>query len=551
MKNTIFLLIGFLLLNCGFRSDKKNSEKFSASNEIIISCSPDLYNLTTKWLEEYKLLNPDVEISAIKMQKSLKDAKANLSILSSNYSEGVPEHNWNVVVGRDVIVQIINSKNPLYQEIAASGISLDKLAMAYNDNVNVSWGTLTGKQNSNPVNIYMVDEPSVKKGITELLDLDESPIHIIEAQNGDEFVKMVGKDPHAIGICKLTTISDFDGLDGSVKLLPIDRNANGELEHVEKIYDDANVLSRGVWIGKYPDALFDNIYAVADARPINVQELAFLEWILSDGQKYLNAQGYSDLLLSERQSGIAALSETEYIFDASYQNQAGWKSFLIILISFGLIVFLGISGLLYLGNEKVDIPEPKFRPQTAFDESFIDIPIGLYYDKSHTWAFMEKDGLVRIGINDFLQHITGPLTRVKMKIVGDKVRKGKTVLSIIQNGKQLNIYAPISGVIKEQNTLLESDSSVINSSPYSEGWVYRIEPTNWLKENQFLLLGNKYKERLQDEFSRLKDFLAASVNPKSLEYAQVLQDGGALKDGILEDLGPEVWEDFQTNFIDI
>ena len=64
-------------------------------------------------------------------------------------------------------------------------------------------------------------------------------------------------------------------------------------------------------------------------------------------------------------------------------------------------------------------------------------------------------------------------------------------------------------------------------------------------------MADVYNEWLKKEFSRLKDFLAISVKSQKVEYAQIiLQDGGDLKDGVLEDLGPEIWEDFQTNFID-
>ena len=65
-------------------------------------------------------------------------------------------------------------------------------------------------------------------------------------------------------------------------------------------------------------------------------------------------------------------------------------------------------------------------------------------------------------------------------------------------------------------------------------------------------MAEKYKEWLQDEFIRLKDFLAVSMRSNTNVYAHViLQDGGELTDNVLADLGPEVWEDFQTKFIDI
>ncbi|MBL7970178.1 MAG: hypothetical protein JNL03_01550, partial [Prolixibacteraceae bacterium] len=70
-------------------------------------------------------------------------------------------------------------------------------------------------------------------------------------------------------------------------------------------------------------------------------------------------------------------------------------------------------------------------------------------------------------------------------------------------------------------------------------------------EIQYLSMAEKYKEWLKNEFSRLRDFFATELKVDSAEYAYaVLQDGGALKDNVLADLGPEVWEDFQVRFID-
>jgi hypothetical protein len=93
--------------------------------------------------------------------------------------------------------------------------------------------------------------------------------------------------------------------------------------------------------------------------------------------------------------------------------------------------------------------------------------------------------------------------------------------------------------------------SALQTAPYSEGWVYSIEPANWSMEIQFLSMADKYRTWIKGEFSRLKDFLATVVNAGTHEYAFVaLQDGGALKNNVLADLGPEVWEDFQTKFID-
>jgi hypothetical protein len=78
-----------------------------------------------------------------------------------------------------------------------------------------------------------------------------------------------------------------------------------------------------------------------------------------------------------------------------------------------------------------------------------------------------------------------------------------------------------------------------------------MEPANWFREIQFLEIAESYKSWLSGEFTRLKDFLAVSLKVDKAEYEHVvLQDGGILKDNILEEFGPQVWEDFQVNFLD-
>jgi glycine cleavage system H lipoate-binding protein len=321
---------------------------------------------------------------------------------------------------------------------------------------------------------------------------------------------------------------------------------------MEDIYDNLQAFSRGVWIGKYPKSLSGNIYMVSSEKPNKESELAFLRWVLTDGQQFLNLNGFSDLVYNERQTQLSRLNNTA-IYTKTPENDtyALLKTVIMVLIAFGLI------GLIFdlisrpFRKRKLGVHPATPALSSFFDEESVIVPKGLYFDKTHTWAFMEKDGAVKIGIDDFLQHITGPLSRIGMKPAGVKIKKGGPLLTIIQKGKHLTIYSPVSGTIKAFNETLIANSSALNANPYTDGWVYMIEPTNWLREIQFLTMSEKYKAWLKEEFSRLKDFFATAINTNSPEYACVtLQDGGTLKDGILADLGPEVWEDFQIKFID-
>jgi len=225
-----------------------------------------------------------------------------------------------------------------------------------------------------------------------------------------------------------------------------------------------------------------------------------------------------------------------------------------------MVVFIAVAFLLICLSVDAVIQYRKSREaakskaassfKAVLSERKLIIPKGIFFDKSHTWAYMDQYGYVKTGINDFLQHLTGPLTGVKLLSNGDRVKKGDKLLSVVQNGKQLNIYSPVSGKIKTCNKSLEKDASIINTSPYSEGWIYEIEPDNWLKETKLMFMAEKTHEWMQNEITRFKEFIVV-MQTKNLELANVvMQDGGDIADNVLGKMGPEAWEEFQIGFID-
>jgi glycine cleavage system H lipoate-binding protein len=271
---------------------------------------------------------------------------------------------------------------------------------------------------------------------------------------------------------------------------------------------------------------------------------------MADGRQYLSINGYSNLASSKVEANLTTLGYTTINTPKSNTPETTntWMIVLVVFVIAGMIVPIMMRTTKV---KKSHNAHNEIQFAHGLNENSVVAPKGLYFDKTHTWAFMEKNGTVKVGIDDFLQHITGTITRIKMKETGEKVRKGEKIMTIIHEGKRLNLYAPISGVILEQNQSLVADSWLVNSSPYAEGWVYLIEPKNWTREIQFMFMGEKYKEWIKNEFSRLKDFVADSMKVNTLAYSHViLQDGGELSDNVLADLGPEVWEDFQTRFID-
>ncbi|HCY41531.1 MAG TPA: hypothetical protein DHV48_09275 [Prolixibacteraceae bacterium] len=560
MKNLSVLITGLLLIFycitgfCSTTDNPQGTQQNSTDEKTLnIVSSPELNSLATNLATEYERLNPSVKINIGHITDNQIIAGNNISFISESNSETVNNETvWKMAIGRDAIVTVINAKNPMLNEINRQGLTVEDFALLLANSGKTSWNSLIEGGSNTTVNYYFIDNEPVISDFASFSKSDLSAINGSSVANPSDLISAVQKDIYAIGFCKLTDVRDAaaNEIVAKIKLLPIDKNRNGRIDNFENFYGNLNAFTRAAWVGKYPRELCGGIYAAAPSKPTDNNTIAFLTWVMADGQKFMNKNGYSILASSEISSNLETFASTEATTTV-IEKPVESKTWAYILIVLGVIALLFAGAVGYFRKNRSSLLDEDISFTPAFDENSIIAPQGLYFDKTHTWAFMEKDGMVKIGIDDFLQHITGTISRIRMKEPGEMVRKGEKILTIIKDGKQLNIYSPISGTIREQNQKLNLDSSIINSSPFADGWVYTVEPKNWLREIQFLFMGENYKEWLQDEFARLKDFFASSMKSSQAVYAHiVLQDGGELTDNVLADFGPEVWEDFQTKFID-
>ncbi|HBB91059.1 MAG: hypothetical protein A2X22_08025 [Bacteroidetes bacterium GWF2_49_14] len=560
MKKSVLFLIGALIFCFTYAAETgtrglKTERGSTLKGTLTVTCSPDLSHLTEVWAGEFTKANPDVKINVVKLSAGARDflTESGLAVVSSDYTSdpGTPSP-WKMTVGRDIVVPVISSANPYAALINQVGISPAKLTGLINSGGMAGWGSLLGGDQNKPVTLFITDDLSVKSALAEYLGVDAETVAGIQTTDASGLKSLFEDNPYAMAFCNLSDVltEDKSGLAGMVSLLPLDKNSNGKLDNVEGIYANVPTFLRGVWIGKYPRTLSRNVYALSPAAPVNETGIAFLKYIIADGQSAVEQFGLISLVPNERTSKADLLPIR---LPQKSVSKATDPVQLIITLVLGLIL-IAIALTYALRFRRLNRPSFAARSAAvagAMSEAGLNIPKGVYFDTSHTWAFMEADGTVKVGVDDFLQHITGKLTRIRMKKPGDRVIKGEAIVTFIQNGKQLIVKAPLSGVIKAENKLLFTDPSLLNQSPYNDGWVYQIEPTNWVRENQFLFMADKYTDWVQGEFRRLRDFLAMTIKPESPEFAYVtLQDGGEIADHVLSNMGPEVWEEFQTRFMD-
>jgi len=126
-----------------------------------------------------------------------------------------------------------------------------------------------------------------------------------------------------------------------------------------------------------------------------------------------------------------------------------------------------------------------------------DIPGDLKFLSSHEWARVESDGTITIGISDHAQDLLGDIVFVELPEVGQSV-DAENDTAIVESVKAASdIYSPLSGEVIEVNSLLEDQPEIINSSPYEEGWFYKLTPSD-IGELDNLLSPEDYSEVCED-----------------------------------------------------
>ena len=122
-----------------------------------------------------------------------------------------------------------------------------------------------------------------------------------------------------------------------------------------------------------------------------------------------------------------------------------------------------------------------------------NIPGDLKFLSSHEWARVESDGTITIGISDHAQDLLGDIVFVELPEVGQTL-DAETDAAIVESVKAASdVYSPLSGEIMEVNSLLEDQPEIINSSPYEDGWFFKLTPSD-MSELDNLLSPEDYSE---------------------------------------------------------
>ena len=121
------------------------------------------------------------------------------------------------------------------------------------------------------------------------------------------------------------------------------------------------------------------------------------------------------------------------------------------------------------------------------------IPSDLKYTNTHVWLEDMGENIYRVGITDFAQDELGDVVFVEMPEIDREYGKSDECAVVESVKSTSDIYCPLSGIILDVNLSLEDAPELINSEPYSEGWVFTIK-SNDCSELEELIDANIYEE---------------------------------------------------------
>jgi glycine cleavage system H protein len=129
--------------------------------------------------------------------------------------------------------------------------------------------------------------------------------------------------------------------------------------------------------------------------------------------------------------------------------------------------------------------------QLTVDKFIFRFPKGLRYSDAGLWI-RQEDGLLRIGVSDFVQQRNGDVTFATLIATGSVLDVGDEIASIETVKVIFSLPSPVKGTIVEVNASLQDSPELINQEPYTKGWMVVMQPENLEWDRAALMTAEAY-----------------------------------------------------------
>ena len=103
----------------------------------------------------------------------------------------------------------------------------------------------------------------------------------------------------------------------------------------------------------------------------------------------------------------------------------------------------------------------------------------------------------------------------------------------------------------EFNSAITENNGMLPSDIYNEGWILTLHPSNWKRDTLGFYLAEEATKWIKNELQRMKDFLSVALAKRAgILPGVVFQEGGEMQMNPMSGLDPEIWDEFQHEFLD-
>jgi phosphate transport system substrate-binding protein len=277
------------------------SGTWTVKETINVSGAFALYPLMVQWAQEYQTTHPTVsiEVSAGGAGKGMTDALNGLVDIGMVSREIDPNETQAgavyVAVTKDCVVATINKDNPVLNDILTKGIPKQVFYNIFIAGNVTNWGQVVGKPDvTDAINVYTrSDSCGAADTWAKYLGKKQEDLLGIGVSGDPGLVEAVKSDRLGIGFNNIGYAYDMQTktqVDG-IKVVPIDLNANGQVDSEENFYDGKDQIVTAILQGVYPSPPARNLNLVTKNEFTGATK-NFVTWILTDGQQFVDAAGY-------------------------------------------------------------------------------------------------------------------------------------------------------------------------------------------------------------------------------------------------------------------
>lgn len=134
-----------------------------------------------------------------------------------------------------------------------------------------------------------------------------------------------------------------------------------------------------------------------------------------------------------------------------------------------------------------------------------DLPEDLYYTKDHTWARIDSDSTVVIGMDDFGVKGAGNIEFIDLPLEDDEFESGDAFGSLESAKWVGGLLMPVGGMVTEVNEDVEDDLDILVDDPYGEGWLIKVKPDNLDEDIKDLIHGEDVSTWIKKEIETRKE----------------------------------------------